>query len=125
MRSLILVCSGGMLYCRRGILRFTESLLRLTYMEVRMLYRYRFTSSLYEIHLNISMMPCLGIVLIYWVIYFSNILREGGKMSEILLGEGNLESTNTQCIMLRRGLGESDSISSGKKHSPPSADIQK
>ena len=74
-------------------------------MEVIILSRYSFASSISDIHLNTSMMTCMGFVFIYWASYFYIFSREGGDISGLILGEGNIESTNALGIMLRWGWG--------------------
>ena len=74
-------------------------------MEVIILSRYSFASSISDIHLNTSMMTCMGFVFIYWASYFYIFSREGGDISGLILGEVNIESTNALGIMLRWGCG--------------------
>ena len=70
-----------------------------------MFYRYSFTSSLSGIHFHTSMITCLGFVFISWESSFCILSREGGDMSGILIGEGNLESTKGPDLMPRWDFG--------------------
>ena len=74
-------------------------------MEVRMFSRYILVSSLSDIHLHTSIITCLGFVFISCASSFYRFLREGREMAVIILGEGNLESNNSLCLMSRWVLG--------------------